>query len=160
MPAKPLTREQKQDAERLRGIYEKRKDESRLSQKRLSQESLADEFGFSAQATVNQYLVGKIPLNVKTAVKFAEHLKCKVSDFSPSIQHEIDRLAKYASEKAEPCGRSNEGEQSQVMLESLSPDERSIAMNVLAAVVDSLRKQRKKLHTKKGSGASSQDLGQ
>jgi len=158
MPAKPLTREQKQDAERLRGIYEKRKDESRLSQKRLSQESLADEFGFSAQATVNQYLVGKIPLNVKTAVKFAEHLKCKVSDFSPSIQHEIDRLSKYASENVEPCYRSEEEEQYLVMLELLLSVERSTAMNVLATLVDSLCKQRKKPRTKKGSGVYSQDL--
>ncbi|MCL1825444.1 MAG: helix-turn-helix domain-containing protein [Betaproteobacteria bacterium] len=152
MPAKPLTLEQKQDAERLKGIYDERKDVLRLSQ-----EMLADEFGFSAQGAVNQYLTGRIPLNVKTAVKFAEHLRCRVSDFSPSIQREIDRLSRYASESVEPCDMSNEGEQYLMMLRSLSPDERSTAMNVLAVLVDSWRKQRKRPRKKKGSGADSHD---
>jgi len=142
MPAKPLTPEQKQDAERLKGIYDERKKELKLSQ-----ELLADEFGFSAQSVVNQYLIGRIPLNVKTAVKFAEHLRCRVSDFSPSIQHEIDRLSRYASESAEPFDMSNEGEQCLLMLKSLSPNERSTVMNVVATLVDSFRKQRKKNRT-------------
>jgi len=147
MPARSLTHEQKQDAERLKGIYDGRKKELRLSQ-----ELLADEFGFSGQSTVNQYLIGKIPLNVKTAVKFAEHLRCRVSDFSPSIQHEIDRLSRYASESAEPFDMSNEWEQCLLMLKPLSPNERSTAINVLAALVDSFRKQRKKSRTKKAPG--------
>jgi len=155
MPAKPLTHEQKQDAERLKGIYDERKDVLKLSQ-----EMLADEFGFSAQGAVNQYLTGRIPLNVKTAVKFAEHLRCRVSDFSPSIQHEIDCLSRYASEGVEPCDISNEWEQCLVVLKSLSPDERSTAMNVLVAVVDSFRKQRKKPRTGKGSGVDSHNLDQ
>jgi len=158
MPAKSLTHEQKQDAERLKGIYDRRKDESKFSRERLSQEVLADEFGFSSQSAVNQYLTGKIPLNVKNAVKFAEHLRCRVSDFSPSIQHEIDRLSRYASESAEPCDISNEWEQCLVVLKSLSPEKRSTAMNVLVAVVNSFRKQRKKTRTRKGSRVDSEEL--
>ncbi|MCL1860898.1 MAG: helix-turn-helix domain-containing protein [Proteobacteria bacterium] len=155
MLAKPLTHEQKQDAERLRGIYEARKGELRLSQERL-----ADEFGFSVQSAVSQYLTGKIPLNVEIAVKFAEHLRCRVSDFSPSIQREIDCFSKYASENAKHYDMSNEGKQCLVMLESLLRDERFTAMDVLAALADYLRKKRKKPRTRKGSGVDSHNLDQ
>jgi len=100
MPAKPLTLEQKQDAKRLRAVYDERK--NRLG---LSQEKLADEFGFSVQSAVSQYLTGKIPLNIEISVKFAERLRCRVSDFSPSMQREIDCLSEYASGNASPCGK-------------------------------------------------------
>jgi len=56
-------------------------------------------------------------------------------------------ISELLSEKAHP--RSEEGEQCFAMLELLSPDERSTVLNVLAALVDSLRKQGKKPRTKR-----------
>lgn len=48
-----------------------------------------------------QYLNADKPkgsvLNVFAAIKFAEGLHCRVSDFSPSIQEEIDRIASFAT---------------------------------------------------------------
>jgi len=63
----------------------------------LTQAALADDLGFSSQSAVTQYLNGKIPLNVKVAVKFAKRFECEVSRFSPSLQREIDRLAGFAN---------------------------------------------------------------
>ncbi|EJO2709888.1 helix-turn-helix transcriptional regulator [Salmonella enterica] len=88
MPAKPLTPEQKADADRLKAIVSK--------QHGLTQATLADELGFSNQSAVSQYLNGKIPLNIDAAIKFAERLCCSVSDFSPSIQEEINRISLFS----------------------------------------------------------------
>ncbi|KXU38688.1 hypothetical protein AXE65_00850 [Ventosimonas gracilis] len=92
MPAKPLTPEQKQDAARLAAIFEKRKAEDGLTQA-----VLADILGYSVQSAVSQYLNAKIPLNVSAATKFASGLRCRVADFSPSIQSEIDKIAAFAT---------------------------------------------------------------
>jgi len=92
MPAKPLTLEQKQDAARLAAIFEKRKAEDGLTQA-----VLADTLGYAVQSAVSQYLKARIPLNVLAAIKFAKGLRCRVSDFSPSLQAEIDKIAAFAT---------------------------------------------------------------
>lgn len=92
MPAKPLTPEQKEDAAKLMQIFEKHK-----AKHGLTQALLADDLGYSVQSSVSQYLKGKIPLNVEAAMKFAKRFGCSVSDFSPSIQKEIDQIAVFAS---------------------------------------------------------------
>ena len=65
--------------------------------KRLSQATLADELGYATQSAVSQYLNGKVPLNVDASIRFATRFGCSVSDFSPSIQEEIDRIANFAT---------------------------------------------------------------
>ncbi|MDN3512666.1 MAG: helix-turn-helix domain-containing protein [Candidatus Jettenia sp.] len=84
--------ERKEDANRLMDIFEDRREKHGITQS-----SLADALGYSSQSSVSQYLIGKIPLNVEAAIKFAEGLHCRVSDFSPSLQKEIDRIARFAS---------------------------------------------------------------
>lgn len=93
MPAKPLTPEQKADAERLNARFKARK----LEEPGLTQAVLADDLGFSTQSAVSQYLRGEVPLNVEAAVKFADRLGCMVSDFSPAMQQAIDRIASFSS---------------------------------------------------------------
>jgi len=93
MPAKPLTPEQKADAERLNARFKARK----LEEPGLTQAVLADDLGFSTQSAVSQYLRGEVPLNVEAAVRFAERLGCMVSDFSPTMQQAIDRIATFSS---------------------------------------------------------------
>lgn len=80
MPAQPLSADQKADAARLKAIYESKKRELRLTQ-----DSLATACGWESQGTVSQYLNGKIPLNLASALKFSEKLECAVSDFSPRL---------------------------------------------------------------------------
>ncbi len=99
MPAKPLTPEQQDDAQRLMAIFEEHK-----TRHGLTQAALADDLGYSVQSSVSQYLKGKIPLNMEAAVKFARRFGCRVSAFSPSIQREIDRISTFATDKGEFMG--------------------------------------------------------
>lgn len=80
MPAQPLSADQKEDAARLKAIYNLKK--SALG---LTQDSLAEACGWESQGTVSQYLNGRIPLNLRAALKFSEHLKCSVFEFSPRL---------------------------------------------------------------------------
>ena len=88
MPALPLTSEQKADAARLKGIYVTKKNALGWTQ-----ESLAQACGWESQGTVSQYLNGKIPLNLDAALKFAHHLQCLVSDFSPKLADTLNEPA-------------------------------------------------------------------
>ena len=84
MPAKPLSPEQTSDSVRLKAIFESKKRELGITQ-----DSLTAACGWESQGTVSQYMNGKIPLNLKSALKFARALRCSVSDFSPRLAHEL-----------------------------------------------------------------------
>jgi transcriptional regulator with XRE-family HTH domain len=113
MPAKPLTPEQKEEAAKLKKVFEKKKDNLGLTQA-----SLADRLGFSTQSSVNQYMNGRIPLNVEVAVKFAQALECSIMDFSPSMQIEIDKLAEFSTRNRNRQTRESSGEYSTSTKES------------------------------------------
>jgi len=87
------TQEQIDDSIRLRGLFEKRAG--------MGQLEFGQRYGIGNQGMVWQYLNADKPkgaaLNVAAATKFAEGLRCKIGDFSPTLQREIDRIAKYAS---------------------------------------------------------------
>lgn len=93
-PKTPPTDEQIQDSVRLRELFEKRAG--------MSQLEFGQAYGIGNQGMVWQYLNTDKPkgsvLNVVAAIKFAEGLRCRVSDFSPSLQKEIDRIATFASD--------------------------------------------------------------
>jgi transcriptional regulator with XRE-family HTH domain len=102
MSTRKITAEQKEDAARLMRIYLEHK-----AKYGLTQDQLADELGFAVQSAVNQYLNGKIALNMEAAVKFAERFNCRVSDFSPSLQQRIDKIAAFASKRTEEINKNN-----------------------------------------------------
>jgi SOS-response transcriptional repressor LexA len=85
MPAKPLSEEQLDDAKRLSAIFvrKKKKDSD------LTQESLAHACGWKTQGTVNQYLNGKIPLNLPALLKFSQALKVAPSEISPTLSNQL-----------------------------------------------------------------------
>ncbi|WP_066632317.1 helix-turn-helix domain-containing protein [Bordetella sp. H567] len=87
-----LSREQIEDAARLKAIFNAKKQPLRLTQ-----ESLAARLGFSNQSGVSHYLNAKAALNINAAVLFAEALQVSVGDFSPRLQSEIDRIAQFAT---------------------------------------------------------------
>lgn len=78
---KPLEPWQREDAERLKALYDARG--------REAQEKFGARHGLGSQALVWQYLNGYIPLNLKVAIKFAVGLNCKVADFSPTLAAEL-----------------------------------------------------------------------
>jgi len=67
----------------------------------MSQLEFGQAYGIGNQGMVWQYLNADNPkgsaLNVSAAIKFATGLACKVSDFSPAIQEEINKIAAFAS---------------------------------------------------------------
>lgn len=92
MPKVEMSDERKQDAERLLRVFNEKKRELGLTQ-----EKLATLCGYAHQAVVNNYLHGRIPLNIRAAILFARHLQVSVGEFSPAMQAEIDELAAFAS---------------------------------------------------------------
>ncbi|THF67508.1 hypothetical protein E6C76_03875 [Pseudothauera nasutitermitis] len=117
-PKTPPTDEQIQDSVRLRELFEKRAG--------MSQLEFGQVYGIGNQGMVWQYLNADKPkgsvLNVVAAIKFAEGLRCHVSDFSPSLQKEIDRIAMFASDRR-PAAGTGAGQDQQTNLASQDSDE-------------------------------------
>lgn len=80
-----LTDEQRQDAARLKRIYEARKAEDRS----LTQEGLASACGWKTQSAVTQYLNALVPLNLDALIKFSLALDAPISEISPSLADKI-----------------------------------------------------------------------
>jgi transcriptional regulator with XRE-family HTH domain len=78
---KPLEDWQKQDAVRLKALFEAAGPET--------QEKFGARFGIGSQALVWQYLNGYIPLNLRAAVRFARGLSCDVAEFSPTLAEDL-----------------------------------------------------------------------
>ena len=73
-----LTSEETGDKDRLKKIWDQKKDELHLSQ-----QNVAKEFGITNQTAISQYLNGRIPLNLEAAIKFSKVLKVRLSEISP-----------------------------------------------------------------------------
>jgi hypothetical protein len=86
MERKPLDQHQKDDARRLRSLWDKLHGE-------VSQAAFAADNGIGqTQGSVEQYLNGRIPLNLSVAIKFASGLRCRVADFSPTMGKELEKV--------------------------------------------------------------------
>lgn len=92
MPAKPLNKQELAEAAQLKSLFQawqaKRKEQGEAN----SQEVAAALLGFG-QSALNQYLGGKIPLNIGVAVAFAREFGVRVDQFSPTIASEIRAAA-------------------------------------------------------------------
>lgn len=86
-PKKPLEAWQAEDAQRLKALWESR------PEPKLSQAEFGATYALGTQGNVWQYLNGEIPLNLSAAIRFAQGLKCKVSDISPTLAADLDRIA-------------------------------------------------------------------
>lgn len=115
-PKTPPTEEQIQDSVRLRKLFEEHAG--------MSQLEFGQVYGIGNQGMVWQYLNADKPkgsvLNVAAAVKFAEGLHCRVSDFSPTLQKEIDRIAAFASDRHPTADGEPEHEKLYAMTEGLA----------------------------------------
>lgn len=94
MSRKPISESQLDDANRLKELWQTRKNELFLTQAKV-----AEAIGVT-QGAINGYLNGSWPLNIKVAMIFARELHCRVADFSPSIQSEIDAIAAYSTSQS------------------------------------------------------------
>lgn len=78
---KPLEAWQREDAARLKALFESASPET--------QESFGATHGVGSQSLVWQYLNGYIPLNLRAAIRFARGLQCRVADFSPTLAADL-----------------------------------------------------------------------
>ncbi len=86
MPAKPLNEVQVEDAKRLRAAW----DAFRFQHPYATQEWLASECGWGTQGAVNQYLLGKIPLNLQALLKFVRVFCIDPASISPTLARQLD----------------------------------------------------------------------
>lgn len=84
MPAKELRPEQKADANRLKAAFASWQINMRAKNVPCTQEVAADALGFG-QSALNQYLGGKIPLNMPALRKFSSLLGVSPASISPAL---------------------------------------------------------------------------
>lgn len=85
-------------ANRLRELLIERRAPAEALENFRFHAELAQWGDFRSPGQVCDYLFGVTPLDVVAATKFADYLGCKVEDFSPELQREIDSLAAYSTE--------------------------------------------------------------
>lgn len=84
MPALPLSKDQLEDAARLKALFIIWQKTQRDAGLPSSQEAVSEMLGFN-QSAMSQYLNGKIPLNGAAAKKFSELIGCSVKEFSNNL---------------------------------------------------------------------------
>lgn len=92
MPAKPLTPEQKRDAERLTQFFQAWQSARREAGEPWTQEIAAEALGMT-QGALSQYLRGAIPLNFHALVAFARLIGTRPENISPALAQELRTLA-------------------------------------------------------------------
>lgn len=88
MPASPLSSDELADAANLKRRFVAWQQHRKSLGLPASQEAAAGMLGFN-QSALNQYLNGKIPLNVQAAIKFSELLECSVIDISGRLANQV-----------------------------------------------------------------------
>lgn len=94
MSKKPLPPEKKDECQRLKAIFNSKKNELGLTQEKLAH---ALEMN---QSSVSHYLNGVNPLNASVAASFAKILRVEVSEFSERLAEEIAKIAEAVGPQA------------------------------------------------------------
>ncbi len=103
MPAKPLSDEQREDAKKLKALFQKWKDALADTGRPASQEDIVTDLGFG-QSALSQYLNGSIPLNIPVSIKFSELLGVPIKEFSPSLAEAATQYAEAIARATAPHG--------------------------------------------------------
>ena len=97
MPSRPVTPEQKEDAARLKSLFDEWKAKQGQLGRDVRQEEIAHQLGLS-QSALSQRLGGKMAINRDFAAKIAALIGKPVFEFSPRLAGEIEGLARHAVE--------------------------------------------------------------
>jgi transcriptional regulator with XRE-family HTH domain len=129
---KPLEAWQKQDAERLKKIFDAR------PEPQTSQAAFAMDNGIgTTQGAVWQYVNGVIPLNMLVAAKFAKGLGCNVRDFSPRLADQIDALmALYGDRSFSYDVPQDQADELLAYFEQFSPRHRELLLKKLREAIE------------------------
>lgn len=87
---KPLEDWQKDDAERLRRLFDSR-------EPKISQAEFGAKFEIGSQSMIWQYLAGRRPLNIRAVTAFARGLDVNIAEISPTIASQITDAASLAT---------------------------------------------------------------
>lgn len=85
MAKSKLTLWQKEDAQRLKAIWDDRR-----AHTGLTQEDVCERMGWKSQSSFSQYLSGEIALNIKTVAGLASILAVTAREISPRLAGNID----------------------------------------------------------------------
>ena len=88
---RPLTQEEKEDAQRLRRVYDQK-----ARDMGTSQALIAKEFGFANPSAVSQYLCGRIPLNLNAVTKFAHYFDVPLKTISPRFAAAVENSSEQS----------------------------------------------------------------
>lgn len=73
-----LSKEERDDARRLKQLWIAKKDQLHLNQVKA-----AKELGYNSQGAISQYINGRVSLNFQAAAKFAKLLRVDIQDIAP-----------------------------------------------------------------------------
>lgn len=76
---------QREDAERLRGLWKRYRDDGGLTQGEF-----AETFGLKSQSNFGHYLHGRRPLNLTAVIGLAKGMGKAIEDISPTIADQVD----------------------------------------------------------------------
>lgn len=100
MTKRPLPEDRKEEARKLKEIFNSKKRDLDLTQEKLAYLMNMN------QSSVSHYLNGINPLNTTTAAVFAQLLEVQVSDFSPRLAEQIDNILALSNKKYEDWNRA------------------------------------------------------
>ena len=78
------------DNDRLRAVF--------LKRSKISQREFGERYGIGTAGMVNQLLLGRRPVSLAAAVKFAEGIGCAIDDFSPELAAFARKAASFTHE--------------------------------------------------------------
>lgn len=126
MPALPLSKDQLDDAARLKALFASWQKKRRDSGLPSSQEAVSELLGFN-QSAMSQYLNGKIPLNVNAAKKFADLIDSPIANFSQALADEMGRYIGHEpadrarfTRQASPISTEEETEDDLIAIKSVN----------------------------------------
>jgi len=88
---RPLTPEERADAERLDAAYRRWKAAEKAAGRPATQEHLADLCGWSGQSAVSQYVRARIPINLEALAKLSRAMGVSPSEISPRLAARLPR---------------------------------------------------------------------
>lgn len=81
-----LSKEEREDARRLKNLWLSKQDALNLSQVKA-----AKELGYNSQGAISQYINGKVSLNFQAAAKFAKLLRVEIKEIAPRFAHLVSK---------------------------------------------------------------------
>lgn len=142
MKRRALTPAELEDAQRLRQIWDTRKVELQLSQ-----EEMAYRCGWKTQAAFSQYLLGRIPLNLKALLAISNVLTVDPAAISPRLASLMKasgpQIREELSAYPQTPAISKDDREWLDMLHQLSTEQRQAMKSAVAALVRANKKRKR-----------------